>query len=487
MTEFEYAQPKTASTRTYLLDINPHHSVVSLRDVANRIDGRWIDTTNGKFIDITALHFDEVGAVQGRASPMFCKDGHRYEKQDIHPLQQSDMEGVRVHVPAKSDKILSEDEGPVGSAKGLISSAVGSFASRKAPAAPWLLRALQVATQGLEVHMPTASTKVVSQVLPVNAADQRMLKSYEIICDYLQHILPEPRYISITHALAVSPGQGVEHFPKSRSATPGFDGGDGYLGDQTIFTHAAEVAVHHEFRGTGANLPLPPQRHVMSAEANLILLERYIPPTATDEMSDFFSADSSRSYLADRIRELAVEHGSLLLVYPTRTGGQTFARRCVAPVLDPLLRETTILRNLSINAAERLGKMRALDSMLQSDDMRNRLQPFCTALNASDSMKKSRSSFVLAHSETAQVVLDRDTWMTWFVEQEQPRMKQDLVDYHKGGGTLPKGNGGRTEITAGMLTGEIVEGLRKHMVAAGNGGIEVGIFVIRRVRRPVAG
>ena len=313
-----------------------------------------------------------------------------------------------------------------------------------------------------------------------------MTKTYEVICEYLQQILPEPRYISITHALAVS-SSGVEDFPKSPPATPGFDGAGGYFGDQTIFTHAAEVAVHHEFRDTNADLPLPPQRHIMSAEANVILLERYIPPTAIEETSDFFSADSCRSYLADRLPELAVEYGSLVLVYPTKTGGHTFARRYVAPLLDPLLREMTILRNLNTNAAERLGRMRALHSMLDFDDMVTRIETFCSSMNARSSVKKSRSKYVLAHSETAQVVLDRDTWMTWFVEQEQSRMKQDLVDYHKDGGRLPESKGGKTDITPGMLTREIVEGLQKSTATTGNSSIEIGVFVIRRIRRSAAG
>jgi len=339
----------------------------------------------------------------------------------------------------------------------------------------------------LDEHMPFPSTKVISQVLPVKAADHRAIKTYETICDYLQQILPEPRFISITHALAVSPGQGIEDFPKSPPATPGFNSGNGYFGDQTIFTHAAQVAVHHEFRDTDSKSLQTPQIHIMSAEANLILLERYIPPTTTEEMSDFFSANSCRSYLADRLPELAVEYGSLLLVYPTRIGGQTFARSYVAPVLDPLLREMTILRNLNTNAAERLGKMRALDSMLDFGGCRDRLQGLCTRMNNRENIKKSRSTFVLAHSETAQVVLDRDTWMTWFIEQEQSRMKQDLVEYHKAGGRLPEGKGGKTDITPGMLTREIVEGLRKSTAAAGNVDIEVGIFVIRRIKRSAAG
>jgi len=79
MTEFEYPLPRSASTRSYILDVNPHFSIVSFRDVANRIDGRWIDKTNGKFIDITALHVDEGDAVPGQPLSVFCKDGHQYE------------------------------------------------------------------------------------------------------------------------------------------------------------------------------------------------------------------------------------------------------------------------------------------------------------------------------------------------------------------------------------------------------------------------
>ena len=79
MTEYVHPSPETGSSRRYLLDINPHYSIISFRDVANRIDGRWIDQTNGKFIDITAMHSDEVDSVPGPLTPMFCKDGHRYE------------------------------------------------------------------------------------------------------------------------------------------------------------------------------------------------------------------------------------------------------------------------------------------------------------------------------------------------------------------------------------------------------------------------
>lgn len=85
MTEYRYPMSEGESPRTYLLDINPHHSIVSVHDVANKIDGRWIDTTSGKFIDITAVHNDraERGG-EGKPSMLFSKDGHRY-KVGSHP------------------------------------------------------------------------------------------------------------------------------------------------------------------------------------------------------------------------------------------------------------------------------------------------------------------------------------------------------------------------------------------------------------------
>lgn len=79
MTEYRYSMSAEKPPRTYLLDINPHYSIVSEQDVANKIDARWIDTTNGKFIDITAIHRDMAERVEGKSNILFCKDGHQYK------------------------------------------------------------------------------------------------------------------------------------------------------------------------------------------------------------------------------------------------------------------------------------------------------------------------------------------------------------------------------------------------------------------------
>ena len=116
MSEHVYHSTATEATRTYLLDINPHSSIISTKDVANKIDARWIDTTNGKFIDITAVHLEKPSNAgpnwnAAEDSILFCKDGHRYHQRDVYPLQQSILDGTQAKVPAQSKKILEEEYG----------------------------------------------------------------------------------------------------------------------------------------------------------------------------------------------------------------------------------------------------------------------------------------------------------------------------------------------------------------------------------------
>ena len=78
MTELIYG-PRWKRVK-YLLDVNPYSRDISADDVANRIDARWIDTTNGKYIDITVLHSSGVMEfeIDSDGHDFFCKDGHRY-------------------------------------------------------------------------------------------------------------------------------------------------------------------------------------------------------------------------------------------------------------------------------------------------------------------------------------------------------------------------------------------------------------------------
>ncbi|KAI0006678.1 LicD family-domain-containing protein [Xylariaceae sp. FL0662B] len=96
------------ATKTYLLDINPHHADAGRGNGANVIDARWIDVSNGMFIDITALaERDPVGA----PGVWSCKNAHRYRTMDLYPMRRSQFEGAPATVPYAFDRILTDEYG----------------------------------------------------------------------------------------------------------------------------------------------------------------------------------------------------------------------------------------------------------------------------------------------------------------------------------------------------------------------------------------
>ncbi|POR36417.1 Protein MNN4 [Tolypocladium paradoxum] len=97
------AQPKT-----YMLDVNPHHVDVDRGDGMNIIDARWIDTTNGMFIDITAVREREPD----RPGYWSCKNMHRYASQDLWPMRVSEFEGAKARIPYNFEQILVDEYGP---------------------------------------------------------------------------------------------------------------------------------------------------------------------------------------------------------------------------------------------------------------------------------------------------------------------------------------------------------------------------------------
>ncbi|KAK3312696.1 LicD family-domain-containing protein [Apodospora peruviana] len=96
--------------RTYLLDINPQHVKDSLEDVNNPVDGRWIDTSNGMWLDITSVR-PHPGPAEQEEPVLRTKFGHQYAIGDIYPLQKTDFEGVPTLVPAKAEELLVRQYG----------------------------------------------------------------------------------------------------------------------------------------------------------------------------------------------------------------------------------------------------------------------------------------------------------------------------------------------------------------------------------------
>jgi hypothetical protein len=237
-------------------------------------------------------------------------------------------------------------------------------------------------------------------------------------------------------------------------------------------------AYHTSAQSSVMVAPRPTNIIAAPSSVHITTLERYIPPTTKQEVNDFFNL-TRKSYLADRLRELSVNNGSLLLIYPTKKGATTFANKYIGPIIEPFLRQFILLNNLYTELAATLGHMSSLEAMKTFEECTAAISAMCQALDQRAPVRGLQSRFNIVHAETANVVLSDNVWKEWFLEQEQPRLRQNLIDYHKAGGRMP-GRTGQIEVTPGMLAREVLDGIRTSRELAGNQGIEVGVFVIRR-------
>ncbi|KAF7597111.1 hypothetical protein BBP40_010585 [Aspergillus hancockii] len=111
MTEHHFDIPDVKGGRTFLLEINPNYVFRSTEDKKNVIDARWIDTSSGLFIDITAVRPDDNKRRNGDSGALMCKDGHRFDENDIFPLRNSHFEDFPVKIPFEYTKLLVEEYG----------------------------------------------------------------------------------------------------------------------------------------------------------------------------------------------------------------------------------------------------------------------------------------------------------------------------------------------------------------------------------------
>ncbi|KAI9366111.1 LicD family-domain-containing protein [Zopfochytrium polystomum] len=99
----------------FLLEVNPSR-VHRWREWRNIIDARFIDTTTGRFLDITALAtaYDRGRALaMTDADPLFvhCKMLHFYDVRELFPLRRTVFEGVPALVPFDVAKVLRAEYG----------------------------------------------------------------------------------------------------------------------------------------------------------------------------------------------------------------------------------------------------------------------------------------------------------------------------------------------------------------------------------------
>lgn len=124
-------------------------------------------------------------------------------------------------------------------------------------------------------------------------------------------------WINVFHAV---PGRfTLSDLPKSPPSTPGpVVGGEEYFTSK-VFDSAVAIP---DYQLDSKLLPPSPRPVVPPGSINVSIVERYIPPTNTNEYAEMF-AFKGRSLLHDRLVELSPDNGTLLFIYPTRQGGRT--------------------------------------------------------------------------------------------------------------------------------------------------------------------
>ncbi|KAF3918682.1 hypothetical protein AA313_de0206530 [Arthrobotrys entomopaga] len=167
------------------------------------------------------------------------------------------------------------------------------------------------------------------------------------------------------------------------------------------------------------------------------LLERYIPPSTPTADSAMFSPYSS--VLLDRVVELSPNGGSLLFIYPTKTGARQFLDRYLGKVLDPLLRRLMVLYRLRDDLLWGISRMAAVEQMQEFDELKDRLEHFCRRL--SDKAKEDADekrwmgpslffpNVSVVHAQKANVCLSQSSWREWWTFQESTRIRETVKNH----------------------------------------------------------
>jgi hypothetical protein len=328
---------------------------------------------------------------------------------------------------------------------------------------------------------PSSSTiQIVSQTLPnpaKEAARPNAIFAEVIFAIQTRFGTSRQPYITITHA--VPSRFDLLNLPSSPPSTPNvFVGREDYF-TQSIFAHAAVVPSYHVTANSLATpTPSSPNPIVPPSSVQISVLERYIPPATSQECRHLFSL-SGQSVLIDRLAELSPHQGSMLFVYPTKSGANTFTSKYLNRILDPLLRSLVEVHQLSYGLAESLSSMAAIADMHGFDALKAKVSSLCRRMSHQITSETQRSNFHLVYASTGEVDIDRRTWTEWYLQQEHTRFKRTLETYWGRGRRLSQ----MESASAGTVLREFIDGVNKMTndeAGQTGSGIEVGVFVIRR-------
>lgn len=314
------------------------------------------------------------------------------------------------------------------------------------------------------------SVKILSHALPCPSTTGHLFP--QIIAAIHDQSLIQTAWINVFHAV---PGRfTLSDLPKSPPSTPGpAVGGDEYFTSK-IFDSAVAIP---DYQLDSKLLPPSPRPVVPPGSVNVSIVERYIPPTNTNEYAEMFHL-KGRSLLHDRLVELSPDNGMLLFIYPTRTGARSFMQHYLGPILDPLLRSITVVHDLSSGLGRSLGQMSSVDYLDEYERLQEHVVRYCDLLSEGGSGDK-KSVFTLVRASKEEAVLERSAWANdWWIKQEKPRIRETVNKYFRQVKKLPE-----SEMTGSHLIQEVLDGVANRKaedVRSESRGVEVGVFIIKR-------
>jgi len=238
-----------------------------------------------------------------------------------------------------------------------------------------------------------------------------------------------------------------------------------------------------------SQLPRSPRNVVPPSSVDISIVERYIPPTSSNEFKELFRLEG-QSILVDRLKELSRNNGSLLFIYPTRAGGQTFMKEYLSPVLDPVLRTMGVVHGLSSSMATTLGGMAAVDRLPDHDTFQSQVENLLARIAHGGPVvertfeQRQQPHLTLAYATRQYVTPDRATWaQSWWTKQEKPRIREAVTRYAREAQTRSSNVHVERPRTSTELLQELLKGVAEKPYPPGQEpehGIEVSVFVIKR-------
>ncbi|KAL8848375.1 MAG: hypothetical protein Q9221_006574 [Calogaya cf. arnoldii] len=368
-----------------------------------------------------------------------------------------------------------------------------STATEIAPNMPWLNQAL-----GAVLDLVPSGDDATGEVRILHQVQPRPLPQNVLIVPSaltgLIHALQATferfsatRYIDVTYAV---PGKySFGQLPSSPVTTPNRPAaasmGDYFSMPKTVVyakgTYAATYAEACQSLASNPTNKGSPQTVVAPSTITISTLERFIPPATKQEYEDLFTMEEP-SALVDRMSELKSDGGCMVFIYPTKQGANTFKHSYVGPILGPVLSTMIGVRGIPENVAEKINKLEAMDVMSRFDLLKNRINRLIKGMNEKGNGNLHQFKLVLNSKE--KVHLGRGVWAEWFLEQELPRFRQIVDDYYgrTPGRGVPQAH--NQDYTAAGMVGELIDGIKERQYDGGEPqeGIEVGVFVIKRIR-----